>query len=406
MTVTAPQPEAWVRRRGVQVFASIAAAHLLVDCYGAVFPMFKYLVGLDRAWAGMISTFSFLIGAAMQPVFGIWADHGRQRRFVILGAVLVTAAVLLEPVGRHIDMLGNPLTYAILFGLLLTVRIGQAIFHPAAASLVGNAAGRRRTTMLSIFIAIGMVGFAAGQPLFYLVHHRLNEHTEWLLLPAALIVCGAAWWCRPSAATEVRRIELGAIVKSLHAVRGRLFMLFVIQATTSGIGMGVFFLMPEFLESRGQPALLINGGGAFLWVFGAALFMMPIGYLADRLGRRRVLTITVALAAAAYYTLIGLPSMSALLCGLGLLVGGGLLGSVNPVSVSLGQQLAPQHVSVVSGVLMGLAWSVGATAQWFVGWLSKSPTFEIGGALAVLGVAFVPALILSALQLINQSGRR
>ena len=202
----------------------------------------------------------------MQPVFGIWADHGRQRQFVILGAVLVTAAVLLGPVGRHIDMLGNPLTYATLFGLLLMVRIGQAIFHPAAASLVGNAAGRRRTTMLSIFIALGMVGFAAGQPLFYLVHHRLNGHTEWLLLPAALIVCGAARWCRPSAATEVRRIDLGAIVKSLHVIRRQLFMLFLIQVATSGIAMGVFF---HCLSFSIVPPLS----------FGASIFSYPTDYL-------------------------------------------------------------------------------------------------------------------------------
>ena len=388
----------------IKVLVGIATLHFVVDSFGAVFSMLKYLAGLDPAKAGMIATFAMILGQGLQPLFGIWADHGHQRRFVLFGASLVLVAMLLGPVGYAANELGPILTFSLLFGLLLTVRVGQAMFHPAAASLIGNNSGLRRTTMLSMFIAPGMVGFAVAQPFFYWIYIALEGQTQWGLIGGLLVVAAAALGCQPLATNQSRRIDVRLIAKQLRVIRGPLLALFIIQTTTAGIGMGVYFIMPEFLESRGQPPTLILGGGAFLWVIGSSIFMLPVGLLADRLGRHRVMLVTMVLAGVAYYVLVGLPLMSSPVFAVALLISGGLLGAINPVCVSIGQQMAPQHASVVSGLLMGLAWAVGGSSQWLVGWLSRFESLGFGGALAILGAAFMPALALTCWLCIGDRG--
>jgi uncharacterized protein (DUF697 family) len=77
------------------------------------------------------------------------------------------------------------------------------------------------------------------------------------------------------------------------------------------------------------------------------------------------------LSAVSYHAIVSLPPMPvwcfATLC----VVGGAFLGVVNPLGVSFGQHLSPENISIVSAVLMGLAWCVGSVSPSIVGLLAK-----------------------------------
>src|SRR5690606_25992604 len=127
--------------------------------------------------------------------------------------------------------------------LLLATRVGQAMFHPAGTSLVGAASGSRHTTWVSLFIAAGMLGFAGAQGLYAMVHHATDGRTHWALLPFAAFMVGLTLWCKPVGAAPKRSIDFRQIAAALHAIRGKLIGLFLIQLLNSAVANGFHFLV-------------------------------------------------------------------------------------------------------------------------------------------------------------------
>jgi MFS family permease len=173
--------------------------------------------------------------------------------------------------------------------------------------------------------------------------------------------------------------------------------LFLILAISSGVLSGLFFLMPEFIHEKGYPAWIGQGGAFGLLIFGATVFMIPMGHLADRIGRRRTLIAMTILSAISYHAIVRLtlpvPAF-VVLC----VVGGAFLGTVNPLGVAFGQRIAPwENVSIVSAILMGWAWCLASTVPSIAGELYTHLGNNASKALMLLGFANVAMVLLAFL---------
>ncbi len=160
---------------------------------------------------------------------------------------------------------------------------------------------------------------------------------------------------------------------------------------------GLFFLMPEFAHEKGYPVWLGQGGAFGLIIFGATIFMVPMGHLADRIGRRRTLIAMTILSAISYHAIVRLtlpvPAF-VLLC----VVGGAFLGTVNPLGVAFGQRIAPrENVSIVSAILMGWAWCLGGTVPSIAGELYQRLGHNASEALMLIGFANVVMVLMGFL---------
>lgn len=359
--------------------------------------MYKYKAGLDLETAGLFATVALLVGAGLQPVFGVWADHGHQRRFIIVGTALAALGMLYGTVGLQFgEGASEGFVYAQLFVVLFLAKLGQGLFHPAGVAAAGSLNGQRRATLVSAFVACGLIGFAFSQMLFAKVYDVLDGRTHWMLLPAGLVVLAAVVWLRPVQQRQREPVSFRQIGKALHSLRGPLIMLYFVQALLAFVHLGLFFLMPEFAAARGYPTWLIEGGGWFLFILGAVVLMVPVGHLADRIGRRTLMLANIALSMATFYVMVAV-AMPPLLFGVVCFASGAFMNTVNPLAVSFGQHLAPRHASVISGVLMGLAWAAGSSGQWLMGALGKADAIGPVNALLILGAALVPALGLTML---------
>lgn len=358
--------------------------------------MFKFKAGLDLELAGMFATIALLVTAGLQPVFGVWADHGHQRRFVLIGTALASLGMLYGTIGLYIGAGDDAWVYLALFGALILVKLGQGLFHPAGAGLAGTLNSGRRATLLAAFVAMGLAGFAFSQMLFAAVYDGLDGQTHWLLIPAAVVVLAGVIWLRPTHQSERRPIEFRQIGAALHAMRGPLVTLYFVQALLAFVHLGLFFLMPEFVRDRGYPEWLVDGGAWCLFIIGAVALMVPMGWLADRMGRKRVIVALTGGSLLAFYLMVGPAHLPTPLFCLVVLASGATLNTVNPIALSLGQHLAPKHASVISGVLMGMAWAFGSSAQWLMGALAGTD-LSFAGSLKVLGLALFPAFGLALL---------
>ena len=381
--------------RQAGMFAALLAGHFVVDCYGGIWPIFKKLAGIDLGVAGFISTATILV-AALQPFIGLYADKGRRRALILIGVALSMLGMTLGPVGIHQASLGAGVTFALLLGIMLAVRMGQAMFHPAATSVAGSLHLGKRSTFLSIFIAAGMLGFASSQRLFAYVYEATGGQTHLLLIPAAVVLALMVMLCRPRELHADHRPKARDIMAELWRLRAGLLPLYLIMVMVAALAMGAHFLLPEFVEYRGYPGWLVDGGAAGLIIAGSVITMVPVGHIAERVGLRGTLTVTLALAAVGYFALILLPPMPVPLFGLLCLVVGGAMGTANPLGVSLAQHLMPRMASTVSGVMMGLAWAVGGMAPSIVGMLAKIESIGYVGALLALGATAIIAVLLMA----------
>jgi len=390
-------------RQTVTAFVAVVIAHLMADFMGmSVWPVYKTLAGLDVAKAGWIATVIAMSGTALQPLFGSFADRFGPRRVILLGTLLTSLALLLGPLTDYQTMLNSLLPsifglsgfYLVMFIILAAGRLGQDMFHPAGAGLAGSFSARRGSTFLAVFIAVGSIGFGLSQIVFRSVYNNLNHHTEILLIPAAILWVLIWKWCRPVEAPHSGRISVITSLKALRPVAGSILALFLILAISAGVNSGLFFLMPEFAHEKGYPAWIGQGGAFGLIVFGATVFMVPMGHLADRIGRRRTLIAMMILSAISYHAIVRLtltvPAFI-LLC----IAGGAFLGTVNPLGVAFGQRIAPrENVSIVSAILMGWAWCLGSIVPSIVGELYVRLGHNASKTLMWLGVANIVMVLM------------
>jgi MFS family permease len=244
---------------------------------------------------------------------------------------------------------------------------------------------------------VGSIGFGLSQIGFRTAYNHLNHHTEILLLPVAILWVFVWVWCRPAEMPRSGKVSLIASLQALKPVARPIMSLFLILTISQGVMSGLFFLMPEFARGRGYPAWLGQGGAFGLIIFGATLFMVPIGHLADRVGRRRTLIAITLLSAVSYHAIVRLTlpvPVFVLFC----IVGGAFLGTVNPLGVGLGQRIAPRaNVSIVSAILMGWAWCLSSTVPSIVGELYTRLGRDASQALVLLGFANIVMVLTSFL---------
>lgn len=381
------------RSGAVRTFLALLLAHAMVDCLGGMWPIFKKLAELDLRWAGLLSTVATTTTMAMQPMFGIWADTGGKRRhYILLGLLLTSAGMLLGPLGTHQGMFGVVGSYLLMFALLLTTRLGQAMFHPPAAGLAGDAIAHKRSLLVSVFIGVGMMGFALSQTIFSYVYQNYSGNTQWVLVASLPLMILVWYWCKPLEQKVTRQSNGVHFRETISVLRTHLLPLYGLLVLAAGQNMAMYFLLPELLESKGYPDWFVNGGGFAFAVGGSVLLMVPVGHMADRLGRKLLTVITLSVAIILFYLMILIPNLPLPSFAILLMVTGGLMGTVNPLGVALGQEIVPGKSSLASGILMGLAWSLGSQTLWISGTLAEftSPST----ALLYMGVLNIFGLIL------------
>ena len=351
------------------MFAALLLVHGLVDLFSGVWPIFKHLAGIPLEQAGLIATVAPLFSWTLQPVFGLWADRGHMRTCILAGLLLTFPMMFLGPMGNAGGTY-TTLSYAVMFLFVFLSRMGQALFHPAAAAVAGDLAqGSGRSGMVALFVSTGWIGYSLNQWIFTYAYDNWSQHTELLLLPGVLLL-GWAWLvCRPREHNAAHTHSLRDAWEGLLEARRGIIPVFLTVSCMSAVEQGVTFLLPEFAEARHCPPWAVNGGALLCFVAGTVTFMIPAGFLADRIGRKFVLLGTIALCIVFFVPMVlieGLtwPAFLALL-----FLSGGMLNATGPLGVSTAQHLVSHHKSLITGIMMGLTWTVGGVSPVIVGYI-------------------------------------
>ncbi len=359
----------------------IASTHVVVDGYTNIYaPLLPLLIphlNLSLATAGLLAMCFQMSNSVSQLGFGALADRWRPRLLVIVGPLL--AVIVLSFVGLA--------TSPLMLGLILvTGGLGGAAFHPPAAALVYRLADHRKGLAMSTHLSGGSLGFSAAPILFapFIAYMGLGW-SPLIMIPGLLALSWTLRHVPTFTLPEAHERSTWATLRPAAVPLSLLYFTIVLRTATS---YGFMTFTPTLLTQQGytigEASIAVS-----LYLFASGIGGFVGGPLADRVGPRRV--ILWSLIAAVPFMAVA-PRLSPLGFTAMLAIGGLLLQSTLPISVTFAQTFVKGGAATVSSLMMGFAWGMGSLAVPLIG--AGADRFGIVTTLEVL--AFLP-LVAAAL---------
>jgi FSR family fosmidomycin resistance protein-like MFS transporter len=373
-------------KSGILTLLLLSLAHLLVDFQIGIFAVYKTMVGLDLAKAGIVGLIAAMIGEGCQVFFGPLSDTGYRRFLIISGMLVVCASSLLA----YTD------NYVILCIFLLLSFLGSGAFHPSAAGLVATLSKTRRGLFFTVFAAGGAIGLAVSQISFYHAYQYLEGNTAILVAPMALLIALCLIFPFGSAEGKKKPANFSAVLKLFQ--RADMRSLYRVLVCNQTFYWATIFLLPDALHAMGCEDWISFGGGHLAFILGGAAMMIPGGLLADKYSPKSVIVVSMAASLVFFYIWFGVGSTNPIWVLSILSCLGAAFNLVAPVGLALGQRFLPGQPSLVSAFLMGLVWCIAESLAPASGILTK--LFSEGNApmqalllMSILGIGGLWAAI-------------
>ncbi len=337
-------------RRPLKTLLLLSLGHFVVDLYsgalGALQPWLVARHGLSLTQAGILGGLLVFSASVMQPVYGLISDRLRRPVFVALGPLVAAL---------FISALGLARGYWALLLMICLGGAGIAAFHPEGSAMAATSLEGRRGRMMAVFISSGTLGFALGPTYFSTVASALGLERTWVAAVPGIAAFVLLTFVLPRTTDPVGTPSGMGQWSALASVWRPLAILYALVFLRSVVQISYSQLLPLYLHrERGYSVQAASYTLTAYLLFGA-LGGFVGGHLADRLGGRRVIMLSMAGAApllALFFIADGALALA------GLLLGGLILLFTVPVNVILAQELIPSQAGTVSALMMGFAWGV------------------------------------------------
>ena len=376
-------------RTNRQVIFAITLVHFSGDFFSSfiipLLPLFADKFALTLAQVGLVTGVSRILAFIVQPLTGYLADRYQSRLFVLGGLSLVVLFVPLTGVAPGFLLL-------LLFVGLASV--GSSMFHPTCAGMVPDYAGRKPGLSMSVFNTGGTLSFGVG-PVFiawYVGAYGL-EAMPWLIALGAAVTVYLLGVLPPPRGEGLRELGfLGSMRDAFGGVWRPILALWFIMVLRSYTGQSFFTFLPVLFVGEGH-SLVSVGAMVSLFTVGGAISGILAGHLSDGIGFRKIFYVTHGLATPAFLLMLhagsGWVHATAFLSGF-------LVLATLPLGVLMAQEMAPRGKSMVSSLMMGLAFGTGGMLAPLTGKLGDlfgvRPVLAVVGLVPLLTTALVPML--------------
>jgi len=375
------------------LLGALSFSHFLNDMMQSlivsIYPLLKGEFHLSFAQIGAITLTYQACASLLQPLIGVYTDRHPQPYSLSVGMCFTLVGMVILAFAPNY---GSVLAAAALIGA------GSAIFHPESSRIARLASGGRHGLAQSIFQVGGNAGSAMGPLLAaWIILPQGQTSLAWFAIAAVIAIAVlarvGAWYKnhhidRPKAhAPAVPGPVSAARVRWSIAVLVLLIFskYFYVASITSYFS---FFLIGKFHVS-------VRAAQVHLFVFLLAMALGTLfgGPLGDRIGRKRV--IWVSILGIAPFTLL-LPYVDLMWVGILTFIIGLILSSAFSAIVVFAQELMPGNVGAVSGLFFGFAFGIGGIGAAVLGGLADSHgigfVYRICAYLPLLGMvaAFLP----------------
>lgn len=380
----------------LKVLLALSAAHMLNDIFQAtlpaIYPLLKGSYHLTFTQIGLISLTYQLTGSLLQPVVGYYTDRRPKPYSLPMGMTATLCGMAL---------LSQADTFLLMVLSAGLMGIGSSVFHPEASRVARMASGGRHGFAQSLFQVGGNFGTSLGPLLAAaIVIPHGQAHILWftaLALVGILLLTRISGWyqrnmhrLKPKGAAhgDFVPVKLGRnqVLLALGILVVLIFSKYFYLISLTNYY--TFYLMDKF-------GLSVQGSQIYLFVFLFAVAAGTIigGPVGDRIGRKRVIWISI-LGVAPFSLLLphlGLAGTVALSVFIGL-----ILASAFSAILVYAQELVPGNVGLIAGLFFGLAFGAAGIGSALLGWLADHTSigmvFAVSAYFPLLGLltAFLP----------------
>lgn len=355
------------------VLVVLGLSHLLNDMMQSLipasYPILKETYGLDFVQIGLITLTFQLAGSLLQPVIGMVTDRRPAPYSPVVG-MMFTLSGLVSLAFAH--------SYAVILVSVALIGIGSSIFHPEATRMARYAAGGRQGLAQGIFQVGGQAGGALGPVFAALIIVPWGQPSlAWFAVSALLAMLLLSWIGSKQRQLSAEFASLRARAKEgvqavPHAPRTiaiGLVVLTVLMFAKNAYGESfrsfyTFYLIERFGLTIPASQLML-----FVFLLAAAVGVLIGGILGDRIGRYRIIWISVL--GPLPLTLI-LPYADLLWTGILTIMINLIMASAFASILIYAMDLLPNRIGLIGGLFYGLNFGLAGVAAAFLGVLADS----------------------------------
>ena len=262
----------------------------------------REVVGLGESTITAVGSVFLLTEAIFRAPMGMLSDHFGRRRLIVLGPTLTVFTSLATLVASH------PLHFIVLRAL---DGLGAAMLWPAVYAAIGDSVPlHKRAWAMSFLNMTYMSGIALGPLAGGLANDLSGTKQASFYLTACLFMVAMliAWRFYPrdgrvpngAGSAPGEKLSLGAFLNALRIAPGHMLLAFVVFF---GIGLIMLLVKLYAMDEFGVSETLF-GVGLVVPALAIAVLSLPLGRLADWLGRTRSIRLGLMLAAGVVWSVV------------------------------------------------------------------------------------------------------
>ncbi len=377
-----------------RALAVFMMGHFTVDMFGGLMPVLYAIMAdefdLSNADIGLIALAYTAASSLSQPLFGYLADRFGSRYFAVASMMWSAGMV---------GLAGLAPSYTTLIVISMLAGLGSGAYHPQGASNAAAVAGdMRRNTAMSVYTVGGTAGYSLGPVLGALIFFIFGRYGTLIVAPFGFVIALLML-------QQLRQLGLG--VREHHAsqraVQGSinwkpLMIVLSVVMLRSWVTLSVVTFIPVWFKELGYSATFYSILATLVLAFGA-VGTITGGILADRVGQRAVLSVSLICAAPALILFAAFPGPLSFLFGplFGFFVEMGL-----SITLVMAQRLLPGRVGVASGFILGMGFVTGGIGAPVTGAIADDigtgPAIMLMAILIVIAAAIATRIPHVALQ--------
>ena len=351
----------------------LASTHLLNDLMQSLipasYPILKESYGLDFVQIGLITLTFQIAGALLQPIIGMATDRYPVPYSPVVGMMFTLSGLV---------NLAFAQTYEVILISVALIGIGSSIFHPEATRMARYAAGSQQGLAQGIFQVGGQAGGALGPVFAALVIVPWGQPSlAWFAVLALLASAFLIW-------IGSKQREISAEFVTMLTNRKSAFNEPVHPPVTIGIGLAVLtFLMFSknlygesfrsfytfYLIERFELSVPASQMMLFVFLIAAALGVLIGGIIGDRIGRYRIIWISIL--GPLPLTLV-LPYADLFWTGMLTIMINLIMASAFASILIYAIDLLPNRIGLIGGLFYGLNFGLGGVAAGLLGMLAEN----------------------------------